>query len=563
MKHFFLLFLPLFLASFYAFSQPLSDDELQFRKNFADAARYRMLGDSRKAIKAYEACLRSNKESAASLYFLGKLHLELEDIQQALYYTKNAVELSPKNRWYREFLLELYSSRANWEEGMPVLQSLVRDFPNNWKYKTRFFNFLVWKHDYKEALKLLKDMKSERGLSPELLNSELTVYDRLQQPKKIVSTLEEYLVVFPDDEKALGLLAESYSSVNEPVKAENTYLLMLGKNPNNGLARLSLISFYLSVGREAEAYENLLQVFANPTVDVKTKIRILSSNRSNVERVNNTAERTEALLQKMEQAEPDNPEVLAYRAEILFRMNRFDDSRILLRKSLKIKPDNYEVWLRLLDTEFRLADYKALYDESDNAISYYPNQPYLYWYRGFSAARLRYFKASKEALNTGLQMAFDIDTKAEFYLTLADMYNDAKQYEKSDGAFDALLRLQPNNLPALNNYSYYLAVRGEKLNLALEMAKKCISNNPSSSTFSDTYAWVLYHLEKYAEAKTEIERAIQLGDGTDADVIEHYGDILFRTGDTQAALQQWKLAENLGGKSASLKKKIKSGRVGE
>jgi len=74
---------------------------------------------------------------------------------------------------------------------------------------------------------------------------------------------------------------------------------------------------------------------------------------------------------------------------------------------------------------------------------------------------------------------------------------------------------------------------------------------------------VLYEQGSYTLAKIYIERAIENSEEDDlsAEVVEHYGDVLFQTGEKEKALEQWKKAKELGGDSPELDKKIKTGEL--
>ena len=138
---------------------------------------------------------------------------------------------------------------------------------------------------------------------------------------------------------------------------------------------------------------------------------------------------------------------------------------------------------------------------------------------------------------------------------LGDAYNATKAYDKSDKAYDEALALNPDNNTALNNYSYYLALRKTNLEKAEKMSLQLTKNSPDNPTFLDTYAWVLYTREKYKEAKKVIERAISTGNAN-ATHFEHYGDILFKLGDVNGAVQQWQKARGMNANSETLNKKI-------
>jgi tetratricopeptide (TPR) repeat protein len=145
---------------------------------------------------------------------------------------------------------------------------------------------------------------------------------------------------------------------------------------------------------------------------------------------------------------------------------------------------------------------------------------------------------------------------------LGDSYNALKQYDKSDKAYDDALAINPNNYVALNNYSYYLALRKTNLEKAERMSAHLIKNNPDNPTYLDTYAWVLYVREKYKEAKKFIEKAINSG-LANSEHFEHYGDILFKLGDTNGAVTQWEKAKGLDANNETLSKKIANRKIYE
>jgi len=65
---------------------------------------------------------------------------------------------------------------------------------------------------------------------------------------------------------------------------------------------------------------------------------------------------------------------------------------------------------------------------------------------------------------------------------------------------------------------------------------------PVNPSYLDTYGWVLYKKKNYKEAKKYLEKAIANGGDKSAVITEHYGDVLFRTGDIIGAVKYWKLA---------------------
>ena len=142
------------------------------------------------------------------------------------------------------------------------------------------------------------------------------------------------------------------------------------------------------------------------------------------------------------------------------------------------------------------------------------------------------------------------------YSALGDDYHEMKDFKGSDDAYDKSLIYNRDNVYTLNNYAYYLSVRGEQLDKAGEMSKHANELQPNTASFEDTYAWILFKQKKYAEAKVWINKAIADDKTKSATQVEHAGDILFELGDIDGAVSNWKKAKTYGAQSPLLDRKI-------
>ena len=113
--------------------------------------------------------------------------------------------------------------------------------------------------------------------------------------------------------------------------------------------------------------------------------------------------------------------------------------------------------------------------------------------------------------------------------------------------YDEVLKINPNDVLVLNNYSYFLALRGERLEEAEEMISRAVSLNPNNGTFLDTYAWVLFKRKNYSLAKFYIRSAIEDEQSVSGVLYEHYGDILYMNGEKEEAVKMWQKAMQVGG----------------
>ena len=139
---------------------------------------------------------------------------------------------------------------------------------------------------------------------------------------------------------------------------------------------------------------------------------------------------------------------------------------------------------------------------------------------------------------------------------MGDVYEELKQYTESAKAYTESLKLTPNNAYTLNNYAYYLSLRNQNMELAEKMAKQANDLEKENPSFQDTYAWVLFKLKRYAEAKIWMEKSMQKNDDNSGTAFEHYGDILYKLGENNKALFNWQRAWDLGERNPILKRKI-------
>jgi tetratricopeptide (TPR) repeat protein len=131
--------------------------------------------------------------------------------------------------------------------------------------------------------------------------------------------------------------------------------------------------------------------------------------------------------------------------------------------------------------------------------------------------------------------------------------------EEAMAAYDSWLQWKDDNIACLNNYAYYLSVKGRKLQKAEQMSYKTVKEEPKNSTYLDTYAWILFMQERYAEAKIYIDQAIACDtDSVQSGVIiEHAGDIYAMNGDIGKAVEYWQKALDAGVDSPLLPRKIR------
>jgi tetratricopeptide (TPR) repeat protein len=259
---------------------------------------------------------------------------------------------------------------------------------------------------------------------------------------------------------------------------------------------------------------------------------------------------------------PKEAKSYAVAGDVQTLTNRKKDARDTYLKALRYDNSKFQIWQQvvLIDAELNQTD--SLLIHTDRALELFPNQSSLWFYNGVANLLKKQPQKGVKALEYGRKLVVNNpELLGQFDAQLGDAYHELKQYEKSDAAYEAALVSDPNNVGVLNNYSYFLSLRGEKLEKAKQMSGKVVKQFPDNDTYLDTYAWVLYKMKDYAGAKTSLERALLTT--KDASVIEHYGDVLYQLGEKDKAVAQWQRARKTGVASDLLERKLKDRKLYE
>jgi tetratricopeptide (TPR) repeat protein len=275
----------------------------------------------------------------------------------------------------------------------------------------------------------------------------------------------------------------------------------------------------------------------------------------------NLVARSYALIDALEKAHPESGKPHTIHGDFLLRDGRYAEAREQFRLALRSEQDRFPIHMQLLQLDLQLADYAALVSDADSAIALFPTTPEIHLYKGIALSQLKRHDEAIEALITGRDLVVDNPALAtQFWNSLGDAYNEAGQFANSDKAYEKVLAAEPDNIATLNNWAYYLSLRGEQLERAERMSKRSNELAPGSPTYQDTYAWVLFRMGRHADAKVWMEKALAGSPEPDGVLLEHYGDILFELGEREAALQQWRKAQAKGGASTLIDRKITEGR---
>ncbi|MEJ2593552.1 MAG: tetratricopeptide repeat protein, partial [bacterium] len=523
---------------------------------FIKAVKERELGNLEKALDLFRQALDLNPNDAASQYEYGRILMALGRNDEAILSAKKAIELDPDNKWYKVLYANLSKATGAYEEYVRVYEELTTRYPNDLNFLNELAFAYYFVGRYQQAVETYDRIETMVGVNEMLSSQKVQLYDRMGQKEKAVGEYERLIQTAPDEPRYYALLAEYCAKNNMSDKAIWAYEKIVELDPNDPYVHISLADFYKKKGDQQRSFEELKIGLSNPALDLKTKINLLFAYYSG-ELTDEQKKQALELSEILKKVHPDDPMADSFYASMLYENGDYEASRTILRKILETNTGNYGIWEQLLFCDMYLEDYPSLATDAEDAIDLFPSYPLPYFFAGIGNFQLKDFVKAQAYLESGKDFVVNNNPLLEqFYSSLGDTYNELEKYEASYQAYDNALMINPDNTIVLNNYAYYLSLRNQQLEKAEKMGKKAVEKDPYNHNNLDTYAWVLYKMQRYDEALDWIQKAMNNGGDQSGVVLEHYGDILYRLNRKEEAYEYWKKAKTMKEHSDLLDKKI-------
>ena len=533
-----------------------SFDEREFTKYLIQATGAKISGDLYTADSIYKKCLLLNPNSGVVNFELSGLYIILDQPQKALEYANKAVVFSPKNEWYLANLAVLYKKINAHKKSAESFSKLVVSKPEKISYLFSLTEELLNNNSYKKAIRVLDVIEKKIGIKEEISIQKHQIYLFLKNKKKAVIELENLISNEPESISRLGLLAEYYENVKKSELAKAILNKMLSIDSSNGLVRLSLFQHYYKNKEYKKGYKELLLVMNSNNIEINLKKQILlqisydKSSPYNISEVCN-------LAQSFLSIDSKNSDVLLLMGDFKMLLREEDTACYYIRESLKINPSPFNAWSKLITSTLSRNKFDITINDAKMAIESHPNQPFPSLAIGIALNRKKeYTKALRELLK-GKDLVFDDNfLESNFLQEIGNSYYGQEKFKISFDYYEMSIALDSNNFILLNNYSYYLALRKTNLERAEELMLKVIAKFPNNSTYLDTYGWVMFQLGAYSESEKFLFKAIINSDGQSGEILEHYGDVLYKLKKIDEANIFWEKSKKAGNYSKKLIQKI-------
>jgi len=433
-------------------------------------------------------------------------------------------------------LAKIFASQGELINALRETDFLLKEHPDLLSAHLLKIRILIRNRDIKAARNSVREALKQSP-SPEIYRLLAQIHLRegeLDQAEKVLKTL---IRMAPNDERAVLMLSNLAIRQGNPAKAEIILTNFLQHHPGSfgiseHLGQILMqqhhideaIKVYRGLATatgEQGAILTTLGLLYYQKEDFQEAARIFrealaqqpeqNSNRfylaASLEALGKDQEASE-IYERFGPGDKDYPKTQLRLAGIAVRQNRLEPAAQRLTRLLHQHPDLLDAYIMQSAIRLKQKKFRILLRESEPALGLKELPPAILFNRSVA-------------------------------------YEAIKDYSSMETTLRRLLAIQPNNAEALNFLGYTLARRGLQLDEAEGMIQKALKQKPGDPYYLDSLAWVYFQQARYVKALELQRKAIKKLSG-DPVMTEHFGDILWKTGDAEGARKAWRKAIKLG-----------------
>lgn len=464
---------------------------------------------------AYRQALLCDRQADYVMSSLAMLLLRMNERAEAVAWMQRVIELRPDDLGARSLLANLYAGSGEPAKAAAIHREILDRDPGNANALLLLGVLHANQNRWEEARRALEELVA---IHPDLFMG----YYYLARLYRDLGEDEAALTAY---EKALELnwspamareAAGAYESAGQFEESLRLYRQMVKEDPADERARGLLANSYLRLDRPEEALAELAE------------LRHYSADAGNVDltmaRILIDQERLPEALALLRELLTDEPRLDAARSLLVltyYRLGQIERARSLLEE---IRPGDYgyEEAVLMLARIYRGAEdpaaaiqllTRALADPEHRHLSFYVTLALLNDEWHDAGQGIAVFERALRELEPSAKLFFE-------YALYLDRIGD------SPGALaqmQEVITRDPHDPFALNYVGYSWADRGENLEQALAYIEEAVRLRPEDGAIRDSLGWVYFRLGDYQRAVVELELAVELL-ADDPAIHDHLGD---------------------------------------
>ncbi len=536
------------------------NDSRRYNYFFLEAARQHEAGHYAAAYDLLGHCLDIDSTAAEAYYLRARYLSSLRQDSLALAYLEKAAALRPGNSAYQEKVAQFYIGMGNYGKATEAYQRL---FANN-SGRSDVLNVLVQLYqqqkDYPKMLEAINKMEELEGVDDQFEMAKMNVYEMMGDSKNAYNTLKRLADSHPNDKTFTVMLGNWLMQHKRQKDAYRLFAQTLKAEPDNTYAQSSMYDYYRASGNDSLARQMMDRILLGHNTPAESRVQFLKQAIQENEQQGGDSTAIITLLDSMQRVVPKDVTVAQMRVAYL-QLKKLPTATIdtALVQLLDLSPDNAQARFQLIQDKWSSQDWQAVAALAEPGMLYNPDEMAFYYFTGLARYYQQDDSGALDAFQRGTAVINDKsnpDIVSDFYAIMGDIYHTQGDTDKAYAAYDSCLQWKPDHAMVLNNYAYFLSNDGGDLKKAAEMSMKAVKAESGNATYLDTYAWILYRQERYAEAKIYIDATISNIDTASYVILEHAADIYIEVGEKAKALDFLQQAIDAGGDKEALTKKM-------
>lgn len=535
------IFLTLLLMSFAAHAQ--RPESVQENLIVSAVQKYNE-GNYEAARATLSNLLQNDSRNDAAWYYLALVSLAENDLVDAEDYLKLALEIDPRNFWYRYRLAGIYAVTSRHELTINIYENLLKDFPKKSDLYFDLVELYSAQNEYDKALATLDEIQTVLGDSESIAVYRFNLLRRLNRVEDAYASLEEYNRKYSSP-YILSTLADYEISMYNDSTALAYYNEALDLVPDYSPALLGKAEV-LRMNRQYDEYFNTLYRFVDGTdtpVPGKTDYLMAVIQRTDPKFIRTFMPQLDTTMTKLLTVHPTDSSALHTAGAYYYSTGRLDRAKSCFEITARIYPESFSASASLVEFLMYAQMWQELSDEGRLAFERFPQEPAFLEMAGVGDYNLGDYEKVLQSCEMILDVApRDSSRTLRSWSTMGDVYFLLGDKTKAYKAYEKALKINPDYVYVLNNYAYYLSLEKKSLKKAHKMSSRTIELEPDNATYLDTFGWILFLEGKSVEAKQIFKRAMLYGGKESAVILDHYAEVLYALKEYDMAFVYWNLA---------------------
>ncbi|MDD6505828.1 MAG: hypothetical protein PUF39_00340 [Prevotellaceae bacterium] len=541
---------------------PSLNDQRRYDYFFLEAVRMQNMERYDAAFDLLQHCVSINPAAAEAYFYQSMLYAMMQNDTLTLKLLDKAVSLRPDNYIYLEQAAKAYYNYGMKEKTIAAFERLAATHKERTDVLQVLIDLYQEQKAYDQMLRCIQQLEQIDGSTVETALMKVKAYELKEDMKMAYKVLQNLVDEHPYDLHCRVMMGNWLLVNGRQKEAFKVLTEALKEEPNNVYVQSSLYDYYVAEGMREKADDLLEKMLVNPQTESQSKVSLMRQVIQENERQGGDSTAVLQLFNRIAKISPKDATMAELKVAYM-ELKQMPDSCMeqALRQTLQIVPDNAGLRMELLQRLLKKQQWDSLIAVSKSGTEYNPEEMGFYYFLGISHYQKDEPDEALDAFRRGIGVINEKSNAvivSDFYSIMGDILIKKGLKQEAYAALDSCLKWKSDNIECLNNYAYYLSEENRQLDKAAEMSYRTIKADPKNPTYLDTYAWVLFRQERYAEAKLYIDQALanDTSEVKSGVVLEHAGDIYAKNLDLDKAVSFWKQAEEAGGGSALLPKKI-------